>query len=474
MSPPLSVPRREFLRRAALAAASLILGGGAAALGGVRLARRHPRLTNWVTEISDSLELQEQVEGFLTDRARDTLRRHVREGRVSPASVTYLIPSEKYRNYWYWDNMLGALAAAYVDPELAAKLLRSQASIYRLLGRHGPQILYFHPSRVPLEGRVFMTARGREGVDQLTQTPNAGLALQAYLRLTGDLETVREVLPDFGSHYAWLAEARAIHRGVDLPVTIHPFESLDAQPAVDLMYGRSMARTGTFQLFALRTHRHNRGHHFKAEAIARSGGIVLYDTCFLSFYAAGLYGLAEAWRRVGDEGQGAQWQRRAERATESLIRTCYDPRTGFFYCRRANRGRELLRVRTASGLLPLLLPLPAGIVRRLVDQLIEPTTFVAEDRYLPFVARDEPSHQEAVEPLWRGPGSAVMDFAVILGLHRNGVGELARELFEVQEIRSLLSYLSGHPFPEFYTPTHAHRGPYTWGTLAACNPARIQ
>lgn len=473
MRPRLPVPRREFLRRLGVLGTLISLGGTTGLLGG-RALRSHPRLRNWATELGDLLEVEAILEGFLLQEAGGVLEGHRRQARLEGETVTYLVPSQKYPYFWYWDSMLGAVAASYARPELARLVLETQGAIFEMVSRHGPQIIHFVPPTLPLEERIFLSWRGREGVDQLTQTPLAGLALWVYAVKTGDLETARRLLPAFGAHYRWLAEERVIDPQMDLPVTIHPFESLDAQPAVDLMYGRHQGRKELFFLTALRTHRHNRSHGYDARRIAASGGFVMYDPCFLAFYLASLYSLSELWAWSGGAGEVQAWRLRAERGTEQLVAACFDPQGGQFYCRRANRGQELLKVRLASGLMPLLLPLPPGVRERLVETLTDGDHFLGDDLYLPFVARSETAfYQEAVEPLWRGPGNAVLDFTIGLGLHLAGEHELAGQLYHRQHLRAVLAHLSGHPFPEFYTPSRAYRGPYTWGTLAACSPAEL-
>lgn len=368
--------------------------------------------------------------------------------------------------------MLAAISAAYVDQELAREVLESQASIFRTLGFHGSQIVYFDQSPFSIEHRLFLKTRSLDDVDRLTQTPLSGLALEVYAIKTGDIDTVRNLLPDYSDHYAWLRDNRVVDsRFAHLPATIHPFESLDAQPATDLMYQRYLGSNAYFHVVALRTLLHAKNNRFRADAITRSGGFVMYDTCFLSFYIRSLFALGKLWDQCGDHRKSMYWRQQAELALSDFIEACFDPETGFFYNRRANRQKELLKVKTASGLLPLLVELPPAIVDALVQNLSDPAQFLTEDFYMPFVARNETAYyQESFEPLWRGPGSAVLDFMVALGLYENHREDLAEAIHAAQYLRFLHRLHLGYAFPEFYSPEKAFRAPYTWGALAVCNP----
>ncbi len=466
--------RRAFLKWMGLGAGSVVVGGPAVVR--LRLALDEVAKPRFVSEAGEilpvtDLDFPDEV-GY--EAAQELLHAHLRSGKLNDQVVRYIVPGARYPHYWYWDSMLAAIAASFLSPELARELLEAQALIFRELGPHGPQIVYFNRSSLPLEYRLFRKTRAVDGVDQLTQTPLSGFALEMYAVKTGDRQTVQRLLPDYAAHYAWLMENRIIDPSVGLPVTIHPFESLDAQPAVDLMYRKPLNRNSQFHTLSARTLVHNRSNRFEAARIAGDGGYVKYDVCFLAFYVRSLFALAKLWAACDDNEKATYWQTQATAARDNLIRTCFDPDSGFFYSRRANADGELLKVKVASGLFPLLLKLPAGIVAPLIENLVDPAQFLTEDLHVPFVARNEVDHyQEELIPLWRGPGNSVIDFVIVSGLYVNQEEELAGMLYEAQYRRFLQRLQAGHPFPEFYTPEVAFRAPNTWGALALCDPQEL-
>ena len=102
--------------------------------------------------------------------------------------------------------------------------------------------------------------------------------------------------------------------------------------------------------------------------------------------------------------------------------------------------------------------------------MVMPEQFVGNEGYLPFVAKHEQMYQEAVSPLWRGPGSPIDPFVISYGLYTNGKPLLAERLLHAQFRMFIDRFRVGAPFAEFFTPDKAYRDPYVWGIYPLCDP----
>ena len=463
--------RRKFLSKGALA----LVGISAAVLTErAETFLNSPRFVSNETDIVPASSSDVMHDGLL-QAGRDLLRKNTEMQLHNEREYTYVVPNRtRYNNYWHWDHQHATIISAFISPTLAGKLIQTQDTIFRHDGVHGPQIMYLNQSKYNPEYFGFLQTRANEkGVDQLTQTPLSAIALETYALKTTDYATVQKVLPSYAAHYSWLHDERVIDGNVDLPVVIDPRESLDAQPAVDFMYERRIRNNLDFQQLAARTLYHARTNGYDARKIAYDDGFVMYDTCFISYYVRSLFALRNLWKVIGDTNQARIWNNKGSKALHSFIDLCYNQDDGIFYNRRANKNRETLKVKTASGFYPLLCQLPPDIVERLVDTLVRPEQFVGDEGYLPFVAKNEQMYQEAVSPLWRGPGSPIDPFVISYGLYTNGQPLLAERLLRAQYRMFIDRFRVGAPFAEFFTPEKSYRDPYVWGIYPLCDPFEL-
>ncbi|MBI2029820.1 hypothetical protein HYT02_05370 [Candidatus Gottesmanbacteria bacterium] len=437
---------------------------------------KHPRLNSVQHPSFVSSEKDEAFDELVRAEALILLNKNKRTGHINGREYVYEPPSEKYIQDWYWDRAHTAVIGSYLDPSLAKETLLTQAAIFDKLGSHGSQIVYFNHAGNLVERKLFNRLRGKEGVDQLTQIPLCGLALEIYVKKTGDWETVKQVLPLFDKHYQYIIDHRYVYKGVDLPVVIHPYESLDSLPSVDLMYQRKLNNKLLFGALAQGTLRKARQLNFDAKEITYAQEYSCFDVAFCAFCIRSYNSLAYLYEKLGNSEKAQYWQERADKSSIDLIGTCFDEENGYFYSRRANGKGELLKVDTAAGLLPLLnkFELHSDIPLLVIRRLLLYSNFLKDDYFIWTVFQNEKEFfQEEVDPLWRGPGCSIFEFYTGLGFMENGQTDLARKLWEGQQKRLVNRFKSGHPFPEFFRPDKTFNDPYMWGILSACNPADL-
>ncbi|MBE0699236.1 MAG: hypothetical protein IH586_20125, partial [Anaerolineaceae bacterium] len=136
---------------------------------------------------------------------------------------------------------------------------------------------------------------------------------------------------------------------------------------------------------------------------------------FSTFAAHDMDYLSRIARELGDEQRAALWQERSTALRHTIFTQLWDDEDGFYYDRTLDG--ESVRVRAASGFLPLLLPgVPVEHVSRLVKILNDPAHFYSAFP-VPSVAA---SHAAYSTDMWRGATWINFNYLIGLGLVRQG------------------------------------------------------
>ncbi|OIK02636.1 hypothetical protein BIV25_03400 [Streptomyces sp. MUSC 14] len=379
---------------------------------------------------------------------------HVRAARVLAANWTgnATVPSRSlYPHQWSWDSAFIAIGLRHVSP------LRAQTELETLLAAQWgdgrvPHIV-FNPS-VPLDAYFpspdfwrSATAGRTAGAPRTVQT--SGIvqppvhALAAWLVHRADPVLSRSrgflvrVYPRLAAWHRYLTHRRD-RGGGGLVSVVHPWEQgMDNSPCWDAPLARiTPAPARSFRRADLehgaaedRPTDLDYGRYVRLAADYRDGRyadgegeFAVEDPAFNALLIASEYALARIAEELGATGTARR--ARAQRLTAALVERLWDPAAGMFLCRDLTGGQELVRERSVSGLIPLLLPgLPHEIAATLVRTLRGPHFGFGAgpgDR-----TRLVPSYDllgEAFDPhrYWRGPAWFNTAWLLERGLRTHG------------------------------------------------------
>ncbi|MGW2489235.1 MGH1-like glycoside hydrolase domain-containing protein [Streptomyces sp. NPDC001606] len=391
---------------------------------------------------------------------------HVRAARVLDANWTgsSTVPSRKlYPHQWSWDSAFIAIGLRHLSP------LRAQTELETLLAAQWgdgrvPHIV-FNPS-VPLDAYFpspdfwrSATAGSAAGAPRTVQTsgivqpPVHALAAWLVHRADPGLSRARgflaRVYPRLAAWHRYLLHRRDLGGG-GLVSVVHPWEQgMDNSPCWDAPLARiTPAPARSFRRADLahgapedRPTDLDYGRYVRLAADYRDGGygdqageFAVEDPAFNALLIASEHALARIAEELGAAGTARR--ARAERLTAALVARLWDPEAGMFLCRDLRAGPPgsrpgqgaLVRERSVSGLVPLLLPdLPRAIAATLVRTLHGPH-FSLGDR-----TRLVPSYDllgEAFDPhrYWRGPAWFNTGWLLERGLRTHGERDRADAL----------------------------------------------
>ncbi|MFE9442633.1 amylo-alpha-1,6-glucosidase [Streptomyces sp. NPDC006602] len=374
---------------------------------------------------------------------------HVRAARVLEGNWTgtSTIPSHGlYPHQWSWDSAFIAIGLRHLSP------LRAQSELETLLdgqwddGRI-PHIV-FNPS-VPLDAYFpspdfwrSSTAGRAAGAPRTVQTsgivqpPVHALAAWLVHRADPGLSRARgflaRVYPRLAAWHRYLLHRRDLGAG-SLASVVHPWEQgMDNSPCWDAPLSRiTPAPARSFRRADLdhgapedRPTDLDYGRYVRLASDYRDAGyadgvgdFAVEDPAFNALLIASEHALARIAQELGATGTARH--ARAERLTAALIERLWDPAEGMFFCRDV-RGGELIRERSVSGVVPLLLP---GLPREITDALV--STLGGAHFGLGDSTRLVPSYDllgEAFDPhrYWRGPAWFNTSWLVERGLRTHG------------------------------------------------------
>jgi hypothetical protein len=374
---------------------------------------------------------------------------HVRAARVLEGNWTgtSTIPSQGlYPHQWSWDSAFIAIGLRHLSP------LRAQSELETLLDAQWgdgrlPHIV-FNPS-VPLDAYFpspdfwrSSTAGRAAGAPRTVQTsgivqpPVHALAAWLVHRADPGLSRARgflaRVYPQLAAWHRYLLHRRDLGGG-SLASVVHPWEQgMDNSPCWDLPLSRiTPAPARSFRRADLdhgspedRPTDLDYGRYVRLATDYRDAGyadgtsdFAVEDPAFNALLIASEHALARIAQELGATGTARH--ARAERLTAALIERLWDPAEGMFFCRDV-RGGELIRERSVSGFVPLLLP---GLPREITDALV--STLGGKHFGLGDSTRLVPSYDllgEAFDPhrYWRGPAWFNTSWLVERGLRTHG------------------------------------------------------
>ncbi|MFD8299037.1 trehalase family glycosidase [Streptomyces bauhiniae] len=380
---------------------------------------------------------------------------HVRAARVLAANWTgtSTVPSRYlYPHQWSWDSAFIAIGLRHLSP------LRAQRELETLLAAQWgdgrvPHIV-FSPS-VPLDayfpspdfwrsssaGRAAGAPRTVQ-TSGIVQPPVHALAAWLVHRADPGLSFARgflaRVYPRLAAWHRYLLRRRDLGGG-GLVSVVHPWEQgMDNSPCwdgplarvtpaparsfrrADLAHGAAEDRPTDLdygRYVRLATDYRDRGYaDDDGEFVGTDSGgeFAVEDPSFNALLIASEHALARIAAELGAPGAGRH--ARAERLTAALVERLWDDTAGMFLCRDLRGG--MIRERSVSGLVPLLLPgLPREVTGTLLDTLRGPH-FAARTGLVPSYDLRGP----AFEPnrYWRGPAWFNTAWLVERGLRAHG------------------------------------------------------
>ncbi|MFI7542380.1 MGH1-like glycoside hydrolase domain-containing protein [Actinoplanes sp. NPDC049599] len=354
-----------------------------------------------------------------------------------------------YPHQWSWDSAFIAIGLRHLSPVRAQRELESLFGAQWRDGRV-PHIVFdpHVPADAYFPGPAFWqsaTAPGAPGVPTsgIVQPPAHALAAWATFRADPEAARARGFLPRiYPRLVAWhrYLTTRRDLTGSGLMAIGHPWESgMDNSPAWDLPLSRvTPVPIGEFArrdlnhaAAAERPTDEDYGRYVRlardyrdsgyADAL-RVHGFAVEDPMCNALLAAGEEALAAMAAELGQDPR--PHLAAAERVTEALMSTLYDPEAGIFFPRDAHTG-ALIRSYSVGGLLPLIVPgLP--VAAALVSTALGERFRLREACPLPSYDLTAADHDAS--RYWRGPGWVNTSWLFWHGLRLHGETTLADDL----------------------------------------------
>jgi len=382
----------------------------------------------------------------IVDEAKAILWKNRKEGSVewNGSGYSYVCPSiELYPFQWLWDSCFHAIVLTYFDINLA-----KQEIVNLLLTQHDDG---FIPHTILWGNResgpywIFLQSKSPYHHSSYIQPPVMAQAVKAIFDRSGDIDFLKQILPNLRRYYLWLQNRDFDNDG--LISIIAPWESgLDESPAYDLALGFPenpywSARTLDLRYAEVK---------YEIKKIMDLDLFDVEDVLVNSIYAQGLKVLSELYGFIGNQEENVRFKSLANRVEKSIIDKCYID--GCFYNLVTKNNKEMpAMVLTVISLMPLILD---NIERDKVDSLIMKHLLNPEEFWLPYpipsVARSERSFDpiyKGQDWLWKGPTWINTNWFIVQGLLKHGYKEIACEV-----IRRTLELVSRSGFREFYNP----------------------
>jgi hypothetical protein len=346
---------------------------------------------------------------------------------------------------WLWDSGAHMTVWSHRNVTNAVLDLRTMLSMQRDDGRV-PEMLFWAPG-----DRASALQYSMPCCADLTQMPVLPFALRAIANATAHQQgaaaaasLLQEFMPKVLRYFRWWRDTRTIDAD-GLVAVLHGWESgLDASPAYDEAYGLNASRllnsTADFLLlypkFDELVLSYKARYRWNQSAILTrpsapkhelgDSWFIVKDVGVNAVLAAGWGVLAELADAANLPAAEAAEARAAAAALEAaIVGKMWEPDLGRFvtlYRDRAGVERRA-SAEVVQGLLPLLLPrLPADVLGRLLDSLLDPAKF-----WRPFpvpstsadAAAYNPYFTDSIDLMWRGPTWGMTNWLVMEGLSRH-------------------------------------------------------
>jgi len=382
----------------------------------------------------------------IRNEAKTVLWKNRKEGSVrwDGTNYSYVCPSiEFYPFQWFWDSCFHAIVLTHFDINLAKEEILNLLS-----AQHGdgfiPHIIFWG-DREGASYWTFLQSKPPYHCSSYIQPPVIAQAVKAIFDRCGDIEFLRQTLPQLRRYYLWLQNRDFDNDG--LISIIAPWESgLDESPVYDSALSFPENSYWSARALDLRYAEAK----YDLEKIIDLGLFDVEDVLVNSIYAQGLRVLSELYHVMGNREENVRFKSLADRVEKAIIDKCY--LDGCFYNLNNKNNKEMpAMVITVISLMPLILD---NIEKDKVDNLITRHLLNPEELWLPYpipsVARSEHSFDpiyKGQDYLWRGPAWINTNWFIVQGLLKHGYKEIACEL-----IKRTVELVSRSGFREFYNP----------------------
>jgi Trehalase len=369
-----------------------------------------------------------------------------------------------YPHQWNWDSALIAIGLARADPARGRAEVRS---LLRGQWKDGmvPHIVYHLPSRDYSPGPELWDSAGCHDAPEvatsgITQPPVLATAVRVLHEADPDPAFLAEVVPALERWHRWLHATRTNEDG--LVAILHPWEAADNSPRFDAALAKvevddsiEIERTDRRVVAADErpTNRDYIRYRHLVERLRQRGyrptsledePFVFVDQTFNSILATAEDDLAELWRELGEDGSRA---RDAAKRIRAALAERWDEERALF----AEDDGNVTAGETIDGLFPLYgrVPTPAQARRLFDDALWAPDRFGPSPHApWPVTSASKASPAFDARRYWRGPVWVNVNWFLVRGLERAGLGAEARELAGLT-----IELVSRSGFAEYYEPT---------------------
>ena len=282
-----------------------------------------------------------------------------------------------HRGMWLWDSAFHAVGMRHLDPALARDAVEAVLDVQHPDGQ--VQISYFH----------------KDERAAATQPPVLAMAAQLVHEADPRAEWVERIYPKLAAYLQWDMEHRDVDRNgllewqIESNVRCRCGESgWDNSPRFD---------------------------------IAKP----LDAVDFNAFLARECEAMAAFARVLGRPDDQARWSAQRDRLCRLINERLWDEPLGLYVDAVAGTG-EHRRILTAAGFLPLLCGAASKAqAARLARHLEDPKTFGTA---LPVATVSPSERAHYSKDMWRGPVWANINWCIVRGLERSGLGRQARRL----------------------------------------------
>lgn len=346
----------------------------------------------------------------------------------------------KYPNQWLWDSCFAAIILSKIDPERAKNEIKTL-----LLGQDEsgfiPSILLWKNRWI---NKIFPANLLYNGwKSRITQLPVIALAVEKIYDQTHDDKFLSDVLPKLKKYYLWLEKERDNDNDCLVSI-IHPWESTDDDPA----FGIGNNPIKVYATFYKLLWDQKRGLESKFN---------IENVMFNCLFAQGLRILGR-WDK--------NFVKKADKVEQAILDLCYDVKENFFFdVSHKNSGHKHYRVKTISGLFPLVLD---NIPKTILDSLVEKYLTNENEFWLPYPLPFVSKSEKCFDPgyhflLWRGPTWVNTNWFLIKGLEKHGYTDVAKKMSEktIEMVEKFGLWEMYHPI----TGVGMGQKDYTWSGL---------
>jgi glycogen debranching enzyme len=394
----------------------------------------------------------------LKKKASKILAHNHRTGTLNGIKYDYTCPSAKpgmYPHEWLWDSSFHSIVLTHFNPARAKREIKTLLSKQEKSGFLSCVSIWEKSS--PLDSIIYIT--------KITQPPVVAYAALRVYEKTRDKDFLKTVYPKIKSLLCWLKDNRD-ENGNGLIRIIHPWEAgIDTNPSTDKEFGIKSHFPSVIinyaKLIGLNIKYLAMG--WNEKKIYKSRSFQMESVLFNSIYAQALLSIGKIARILGNNEDEKKFKKLYRKVFGSLIKNCWSEKDGFFYD--LDRNAKQIRVKTVSGLMPLILPdLPKKITRKLIEKHILNEKEFWSKYPVPSVSMDEPTFNPGNSLiLWRGPTWVNTNWFINKALLYYGYKSEAHEL-----TKRTSEMIARFGFCEFYNPLTGEgygQPNFGWSTL---------